>query len=311
MKPVPVSALPRVEDRCSFVYLERCVVHCEDGALTAQDADGIVHIPAASLLAVLFGPGVRVTHKAMALLGDCGASAAWVGEEGVRFYASGRPLSTNTVLLEQQARRVVNRSARLAVARKMYAMRFPGENIDDLTMQQLRGREGVRVRQLYREIAERHGVEWRGRAYEIDNFADGDPINQALSAGAAALYGVCHAVIAALGCSPGLGFIHTGHSRSFVYDIADLYKADISIPAAFEIVAAGEDEDPSGAVRRRVRDNIRTSRLIPRIVKDVVWLLGGEEAYGTDEANVVSLWDYQKDSVPAGVNYADDAVGDW
>lgn len=40
----------------------------------------------------------------------------------------------------------------------------------------------------------------------------------------ACLYGVVHSVIVALGCSPALGFVHVDHERSFVYDIADLYK---------------------------------------------------------------------------------------
>ena len=62
-------------------------------------------------------------------------------------------------------------------------------------------------------------------------------MNQALSAGNACLYGLAHAVITALGCSPGLGFIHVGHECSFVYDVADLYKAEITIPIAFEMAA--------------------------------------------------------------------------
>ena len=95
MLPVPVTALPRVQDRMSFLYLEHCVVHREDGALTAHNEQGIVHVPAASLVAVLLGPGTSVSHQAMSLLGECGTTAVWVGERGVRYYAHGRSLATS------------------------------------------------------------------------------------------------------------------------------------------------------------------------------------------------------------------------
>ena len=42
MLPVPVTALPRVQDRMSFLYLEHCVVHREDGALTARNDQGTI-----------------------------------------------------------------------------------------------------------------------------------------------------------------------------------------------------------------------------------------------------------------------------
>ena len=52
MPPVPVTALPRVQDWMSFLYLEHCVVHREDGALTARNDQGTIRVPAASLVAV-------------------------------------------------------------------------------------------------------------------------------------------------------------------------------------------------------------------------------------------------------------------
>ena len=136
MLPVPVTALPRVQDRMSFLYLEHCVVHRQDGALTARNDQGTIHVPAASLVAVLFGPGTSVSHQAMSLLGECGTTAVWVGERGVRYYAHGRSLATSTRLLMEQATRVSSPQKRLRVAREMYCMRFHGEDVDGLTMQQ-------------------------------------------------------------------------------------------------------------------------------------------------------------------------------
>lgn len=61
----------------------------------------------------------------------------------------------------------------------------------------------------------------------------------------ACLYGLAHAVIVALGCAPGLGFVHVGHECSFVYDIADLYKAEVTIPIAFEVAAQAPEDLPA------------------------------------------------------------------
>ena len=308
--PVPVTALPRVQDRMTFLYLERCVVHREDGALTARDEKGTIKVPAASLLAVLLGPGTSVSHQAMGLLGECGTTVAWVGERGVRYYAHGRSLATSTRLLVEQAARVSSPQKRLQVARQMYLMRFEGEDVAGLTMQQLRGREGARVREVYRENSRRTGVPWVRRDYRPDDFEASDPINQALSAAHAALYGVVHAVIVALGCSPGLGFVHTGHERSFVYDVADLYKAEVTIPIAFDVVAEGMD-DLTGTTRRRVRDKVFDLRVIERAVRDIHALLGEPEVEDLT-VNVVSLWDYQRKLVAGGANYGalDDADGE-
>lgn len=303
MPPVPVTALTRVQDRMSFLYLEHCVVHREDGALTARDDKGTIRVPAAALVAVLLGPGTSVSHQAMSLLGECGTTAVWVGERGVRYYAHGRSLATSSRLLIEQAARVSSPQKRLRVARDMYRMRFGGEDLAGLTMQQLRGREGARVREIYRENSRRTGVPWARRDYRPDDFEASDPINQALSAAHAALYGIVHGVIVALGCSPGLGFVHTGHERSFVYDIADLYKAETTIPIAFDVVADDMTDVP-GTTRRRVRDRIFELRVIERAVSDIHGLLGMDDVEDLS-VNVVSLWDYQRRVVPGGANYAE------
>lgn len=309
MLPVPVTALPRVQDRMSFLYLEHSVVHRQDGALTARNEQGTIHVPAASLIAVFLGPGTSVSHQAMSLLGECGTTAVWVGESGVRYYAHGRSLATSTRLLVEQAARVSSPQKRLRVAREMYCMRFSGEDVDGLTMQQLRGREGARVREVYRENSRRTGVPWIRRDYRPDDFESSDPINQALSASHAALYGVVHGVIVSLGCSPGLGFVHTGHERSFVYNIADLYKAETTIPIAFDVVAEGMD-DLTGTTRRRVRDKVFELKIIERAVKDIYRLFEVEDAEDLG-INVVSLWDYQQHAIAGGSNYAGEDAGGW
>jgi CRISPR-associated protein Cas1 len=306
--PPSLPELVRAEDRLTFVYVERCIVHRDANAVTATDDRGTVHIPAAGLGALLLGPGTRISHQAMVLIGQSGATAVWVGERGVRCYAHGRSLARSSRMLEAQAELVTNTRSRLAVARRMYGMRFPGEDVDGLTMQQLRGREGARVRRIYREQSARTGVEWKRRDYDVEDFASGDRVNQALSAANTSLYGVVHAVIVALGCSPGLGFVHTGHELSFVYDVADLYKAEISIPVAFEVASSLTEDVPADA-RRGVRDRLYDGKLLERCVRDVRQLLLTDDDSPADamqDADVVYLWDETVDPVAGGSGYGTD-----
>ncbi|MFZ1381512.1 MAG: type I-E CRISPR-associated endonuclease Cas1e [Scrofimicrobium sp.] len=320
--PSNPSELARVEDRISFVYLEHAVIARDANALTATTEDGVVHIPSAALLVLMLGPGTNVTHQAMAVIADSGTSVVWVGERGVRYYAGGRPLARSTKLLVKQARIVSNNRERMKVAREMYAMRFPNEDVSGLTMQQLRGREGARVRNVYRDWSKKTGVEWGRRDYNPEDFAGGDPINQALSAANVCLYGLVQAAVVAIGCSPGLGIVHTGHDRSFVYDIADLYKAETSIPVSFEATAeyqgsltgdpkldALANRDFGGDVRRRMRDSFMNDRLTKRVVRDVVRLLNiGEVDLVYDGEGENLLWDASGE-VEGGVSFNEDARG--
>lgn len=287
MRP-DLQALPQIRDRMTFLYLERCTIGRQDGAIAVTEESGCVHVPAASISVLLLGPGTRITHRGMELIGDSGVSVVWVGEKGVRYYAGGRPLTHRAGLLIRQAALVSNMRSHLNVAKKMYQMRFPDEDVSGLTMQQLRGREGARVRGIYRQQSAKWNVPWNGRQYDPEDYASGDAVNQALSAGHACLYGLAHAVIAALGCSPGLGFVHVGHESSFVYDVADLYKAETTIPIAFEI-AAQEVDDVGAAVRRRMRDEMTKQHILERMTKDIQILLSAEEE--PLEADVVRLWD--------------------
>lgn len=307
--PPDLTELVRAEDRLSFVYVERAIIHRDQNAITATDERGVIHIPAASLGALLLGPGTNVTHQAMLLLAESGSTAVWVGERGVRYYAHGRSLARSSRLLEAQAKAFANQSTRLRVARDMYSMRFPGEDIDGLTMQQLRGREGARVRRLYRAESARSGVPWNKRDYDRDDFDNSDLINMALSSAHTCLYGIIHAVIVAMGCAPGLGFVHTGHVRSFVYDVADLYKAEVTIPIAFA-VAASNPVDVEAETRHAVRDAVHDGSILPRCARDIRRLLLPEEPEDTEleQLNVVSLWDGGNRAVAGGTSYGG---GEW
>ncbi|MFJ6483429.1 MULTISPECIES: type I-E CRISPR-associated endonuclease Cas1e [unclassified Streptomyces] len=312
-RAVSPRELTRVAERISFIYLERCTIHREDNAITAEDADGTTHIPSATIGTLLLGPGTRITHQAMSVLGESGAAVAWVGEQGVRFYAGGRSLNRSAALVEAQATLWANRRTRLEVARSMYRLRFPDEDPAGLNRQELLGHEGRRVKDCYRVQAHRTGVPWRGRQYVPGDFTAGDAPNQAVTAAAQCMYGIAHAVVAAMGCSPGLGFVHSGHELSFVLDVADLYKTEIGIPVAFD-VAAESAEDVGSRTRRALRDKINKARLLDRCVDDIKGLLlvGRPEAEApsdpAENPDRVGLRSDRDVVVPAGRNYADEVT---
>ena len=300
--PIVRKELARVERRISFLYVERAVVNRDNNALTIADKRGIAHVPATTLAALLLGPGTRVTYAAMALLGDAGVSVVWTGEKGVRYYAHGRPPAKTSRNAEAQASIVSHQRRRLECARAMYSMRFAGEDVSRATMAQLRGREGARMKRIYAEHAQRVGVYWDRRSYDPNDFEYGDPINRALTGANAALYGVAHAVITALGFVPSLGVIHSGTDRAFVYDIADLYKAEISIPAAFD-AAADPDFDAVKNVRRRVREKVVEHRLMERMVKDLHRLMRTEDDPDSIDVELM-LWN-ELEVIAAGINWAE------
>lgn len=297
-----LHTLPTIKERMSYLYVEHCVVNRQDGAITITDVRGTAYVPAAALGVFMLGPGTRITHRAMELIGDAGTTVIWVGERGVRYYAHGRALTTSSRLVVRQAELVTNSRKRLSVARIMYQMRFPHEDVSHLTMQQLRGREGARVRSVYRRCSQEYGVAWKGREYDPYDFLGGSLINQALSAGHTCLYGVAHSVIVALGLSPALGFVHTGHERSFVYDVADLYKAEITVPLAFEVVSEGAEDVP-GEMRRRTRDAFVAAKIFERMVKDIRRLLLGREDEDEIAVSELRLWDERGKELKAGVSY--------
>lgn len=302
-KKAELQDLPRVEDRMTFLYVERSKISRTDGAITIRCDKGTVDFPAASLALLMLGPGTDVSHRAVELIGHNGVTIVWVGEKGVRYYAHGKPLTHNSKLITQQAKLVSNNRSRIAVARRMYQMRFPSEDVSAMTMQQLRGREGARIRSLYRKLANEYGISWTKRNFDVSDYESGEPVNQALSAGNICLYGLAHSICVALGVSPALGFIHTGHDNSFVFDLSDLYKAESSIPLAFKL-ASETNENIGSTMRRVMRDYFTETQLIKRMVHDIYFLFNiNEMNLATPEVDIVFLWDEKKGAVDGSVSY--------
>ena len=255
-----------VKERRSMLFLERGRLDVLDGAFVMVDKGGIrTHIPVGSVACLMLEPGTRVSHAAVALAARAGCLLVWVGEAGVRVYASGQPGGARSDRLLYQARLALDDQARLKVVRRMYAVRFDQEPPARRSVDQLRGIEGARVKSMYKLLAKRHGVQWKGRRYDPKQWSDGDLPNRCLSAATACLYGITEAAILAAGYAPAVGFIHTGKPLSFVYDIADMFKFETVVPVAFQ-VAAKMPPEPDRVVRLACRDSFRKTRLLRRII---------------------------------------------
>lgn len=302
--------LPRFGDSLSFVYLEHGRVDQHEKAIAFHDKGGLTPIPVAATTVLMLGPGTHITHAAMRTIAENNALVEWVGEHGVRCYAAGMGGTRSSAAVLQQAALASDPHRRIEVVRRMYRLRF-GEDVDSaLTIQQLRGLEGARVRSCYAQMSKLTRVPWSRRNYDRGSWDLADPVNQALSVANSCLYGLCHAAILSLGYSPAIGFIHTGKQLSFVYDVADFYKTEVTIPMAFHAAKLGT-RDLARSTRLLCRDAFRRLRLIKRVVPDIREVLGSpgdsdeEVAVDQDPALPISLWE-----PPEGLDGGEQGLGD-
>ena len=275
-RPIPLK------DRASILFVEFGQIDVLDGAFVVVDERGVrTHIPVGGFVCLMLEPGTRISHAAVALAARAGTLIVWVGEAGVRLYASGQPGGARADRLLHQARLALDEERRLKVVRRMFSLRFGEEAPEHRSVDQLRGIEGSRVRHAYELLATRHGVRWHRRAYDVGDWDAADIPNRCLSAATACLHGLSEAAVLAAGYAPAIGFLHVGRPLSFVYDVADLFKVDTVVPVAFEVAgraARGQlDEAPERAVRRVCRDVFRRSGLLERIIPaiDDVLAAGG------------------------------------
>ena len=286
--------LPKLRDSLSYLYVEHAVLERRDNALLVLQETGRTAIPAANLCLLMLGPGTSLTHAAVKLLAENGCSIQWTGEDMLHFYAQGMGETRRAYHLLQQARLVSDPASRLSVVMRMYEKRFGHSLSPDFNIEQVRGMEGVRMRNAYALASQKYSVAWHGRDYSRAQWDYAVPINRALSAGNALLNGVCHAAIVSGGYSTALGFLHTGKQLSFVFDIADLYKTELTIPAAFECTSQGIEEVEK-RTRELCRERFREGKLLQRILPDIDELLNvsGQEDFAadSDQAAPEPLWD--------------------
>lgn len=270
-KPIPIK------DRISMIFIQYGQIDVLDGAFVVVDKTGIrTHIPVGSIACIMLEPGTRISHAAVHLASVVGTLLIWVGESGVRLYSSGQPGGARSDRLLYQAKLALDDDLRLKVVRKMYELRFQEPAPQRRSVEQLRGIEGARVREMYKLFAQQYRVKWHGRNYDHENWQAADIPNRCLSAANACLYGISEAAILAAGYAPAVGFIHTGKPQSFVYDIADIFKFETVVPLAFQI-AAKNPTHPEREIRQACRDIFRETKLLSKIIPTIEDILAAGE----------------------------------
>jgi len=301
--PKDFHELPRLADSISYIYAEHAIIEQNDSSIMMIQSNGKIPLPIASTTCLLLGPGTSITHAAIKSISDNGCMIIWCGEKMGRYYASGTGETRSAHNTLKQAALCMDKEKHIEVVKRMYERRFPKLPEGDYTIQQLRGYEGMRMRECYKIMSRQTGIKWNGRDYKTKDWDASDPINKALSAANTLLYGVCHAAIVSLGYSPSLGFIHTGKMLSFVYDIADLYKADITIPAAFEAVKNNVNPlDLDIEVRMNCRKRFESTHILKRIPDDIAWIFDVEYTEHIEAEETGDLWD-EDENISGGINY--------
>jgi CRISP-associated protein Cas1 len=268
-----------LKQRAGIIFLRYGALEVLDNAFVLVDKEGVrVQIPVGGLACIMLEPGTTVSHAAVCLASQVGCLLVWVGESGVRVYSSGQPGGARADRLLYQARLALDEDARLKVVREMFRRRFAEDAPSRRSIEQLRGIEGARVREMYKLLAARHGVNWNARNYDRAEWDNADVANRAISASTACLYGLTEAAVLAAGYAPAIGFLHRGKPLSFVYDIADVYKFDTVAPAAFEtagkiLKGKGDGNPVERQVRIACRDYFRKSGLLEKIIPDIEEIL--------------------------------------
>jgi len=298
-----LQELPKLRDSISYLYFEHAIIEQLDSSIVVIRKDSRIPVPVSSLTCLMLGPGISITHAAVKAAADNGCMIVWCGEMASRFYAMGLGETRSAKNILRQARLCMDKEAHMRVVRRMYEIRFPKMDCTDMTLQQIRGLEGIRVRKAYQLAAEQSGIPWKSRAYKSDSWDEADPINRALSCANATLYSLCQAAIVSLGYSTALGFIHTGKMLSFVYDIGDLYKAHTTIPAAFE-AAQGNTDDIERKVRVLCRKYFNAVHILRHVAQDIAWIFEEDENESDDATTAGDLWEEDDSTINGGINYA-------
>ena len=265
----PLETLAMARDRWTPIYLEHGRLEVDDSSVKWIGADGLLcRLPVATISAILLGPGTTVTHAAMKACADSNTPICWTGEECLRFYAFGLAPNHDNDMPRFHAAAWADKKRRTEIARRMFRMRFPNVDVESRSIKEMRGMEGLRVRAFYAEMGLKHGVTWKGRNYNTNNWEMADGINRALSAANASLYALCAAVVCSLGYVPSLGFIHDAGTLPFIFDVADLYKHLTSVPAAFLAVRQNPADD-GDLVRKLLKQRVEEERLLQRMPKEL------------------------------------------
>ena len=241
-------------------------------------SSGEYGIPFQTLSMILLGPGSTVSHDALRLMARHGTALVAVGEDGVRCYTAPPLMPDSSEIARRQMRAWGDPDgSRITIARRMYAMRL-GELVPHTAIDILRGIEGARMRQTYKNLAQQYGIQWRGRRYDRNKPLAADIPNQAINHASVAVTSAAVIAVMAVGAIPQLGFIHEHSGDAFALDIADLFRDTVLLPAAFKsakAVMADPKLDIERQARRTAGEMLRSQRVVSKMIDRIKKLFEG------------------------------------
>lgn len=289
MKKNDLTEIPLLKDCISFLYVEMAVIEQDEFSICIKQGRNKYSVPITQFASLLVGPGVSITHEAMKNIANAGTTVIWCKRNGDGFYVAGKGRHNSTQNLIMQAKAFSDNKVHHKVVRNMYKLRFPENNMDKFSIKQMQGFEGKRVQETYFELAKKYNINWDGRNYKKDDWNSQDDVNKILSMANSILHDIVYSFLLVLGFSPDLGFIHTGNTASFAYDIADLYKSEITIPLAFKLASQPITKRIDILVRENMHKYINDYQLLKRFPKDIEFIFKNT---GVDifVPNEFSLW---------------------
>lgn len=295
-----LKSLGRLDDRITFLLIDQARIEQTRTGVEAWHNEGgeswRTSIPTANLALLALGPGVSITTPALSTLHRAGTTVVVTSADGLCAYCTSRPLTSSAKWAAAQARIWADPDTRIAAARRLYRAQFPDHDIPmDTRLSVLRSLEGRLVKTTYARLAKQHRL---GR-FRRDSEAS-DPVNANLNLANGILYGLAASVCAALCLNPALGFIHEGNARAFIFDLADVFKPTVSIPAAF---ANAKADEPAKATARDVRSRLHSQRALTRMLALTQDLLDPDRRSTAEHGD--TLID-DEGFVPGHTNWGDD-----
>lgn len=261
------KCFPSMKHRSAILFVRRAIIDVVNGSVCLTDKNGIrTSLPIANICAILLEPGISITHEAIKLISYCGCLILWVGENGCRLYSSGRTYTNSAKNIETQARCFSNDCTKLEVARRLYKFIFGFDPPKNRSIEQLRGVEGNIVRKNYKILSKKYGIEWTGRKYDVENSNNNDFINNCINVANTCLYGIMEVGVLISGYSPDLGFIHSGHTGSFIHDLSDIFKFSCATVPAFQVAAQENEEKYSQLVRRLCVSKFKEHKILQKTI---------------------------------------------
>ena len=231
----------RMEDRVGFKYVEKASLYVKNNSLFMAYKRGKPEaVCLSNITCLLLGAGTSISRDAIRMLSEHNTTVLWCGKRGLSMYTVGLNTNQSMKNAKEQIERISTR--RISMWKKLLFERKISYRDTD-NVKELLLIEATYMRRLYKEMADKYGLEWTGRIPKISEMDPNDKLNYSITICNMALYGIATACISGLGYLPQFGIIHGYGATPLSYDLADVVKPETSIPYAMQYVTSHNDVD--------------------------------------------------------------------